>query len=156
MVKFASTSRGHQVYEDEKLLLPLAQYGLGAAGVGTFFGSEFQIPDSQAVLCSLRLTVSATTEVLDTLDVTIQTFIGGDWVDACYFTQIAGTTAAQIELAKLVGSAAQALLVSVPLAAGNIRGGLMGSKWRARYAVVAGGGTGTHAWTFSVSVQPIK
>ncbi len=173
MVRFASTSPGHQVYEDTVMLFPLAARGAEAPanpapGVQVT-SNVFEIPDCEAVLCSLNITVSATADVLDLLDVLIQTYVGGQknrltgawaggtWVDVCYFSQVTGATVAgQVEVAKITGVAAQALLVVVPLAVGNIRAGVMGQRWRAQYTPTDGAGGGTHTWTFSVSVQPIK
>ena len=173
MTKFRSSNKEHQVYEDTVMLFPLAAYGAEAAANAApgiqVTSNVLEIPDCQAVLCSLNLTAAAIGgDAGDLMDVEIQTYVGGQknkttgvwaggtWIDVCYFTQIIGTTAPQVEVAKITGIAAQALLVVAGLAPGNIRAGVMGQRWRAQYTPTDGAGVGDHTWTFSVSVQPIK
>ncbi len=136
MVKFASSNKEHQLYEDAVVLAELD-------AVTDTNGDEFYIPDCKAVICQVDSGAVTTA----TLDVIIQTYIGGDWIDICAFTQIVASGVTHI--AKLVAPLAQAMFLNAPLAAGNIRN-LFGTRWRCRWAVADGTGA-----LFTCKIQPV-
>jgi hypothetical protein len=101
------------------------------------------------LVCDLT---AAATDVGDTLDVKVQTQIGGLWVDVAYFTQMLGNGGAKRFGAKLMNQTAFALGdIAGALTAGNIRH-LCGDEWRVNYVVVDA--NANSAFTFSVYAIP--
>jgi hypothetical protein len=109
-----------------------------------------QRPENGIVLiCDLT---AAATDVGDTLDVKVQTQLGGIWVDVAYFTQMLGNGGAKRFAAKLMGQTAFALGdVAGALTAGNIRH-LIGDAWRVNYVIVDA--NANSAFTFAVYAIP--
>ena len=144
-MKFSSTSEGTPVYVDEQTL-----HALGEETVSGTQAGFVTIPDCQAVQCILETTAIGTL-VGDTFDARVQTYIGGDWIDVCAFSQLLGNDAddAQIHIAKIVAVVAEAMFEDAELAAGSIRN-LIGTRWRCRWTFGAAG-----AYTFSIKIQPI-
>ena len=101
------------------------------------------------LICDLT---AASTDVGDTLDVKVQTFMGGLWVDVCYFTQMLGNGGTKRFGAKLMGQTAFALGdIAGALTAGNVRH-LLGDAWRVNYVTVDANANG--AFTFAVYAIP--
>ncbi len=153
--RFASSFAEHQIYEDGQSLHALAEEITAGAGVGTI---EAEIPgDVRAVLCHCHHNITATGDNLDLIDIVVQTLIGDDWIDAVWFTQIDGVMAAAVDMFdKVCANLDQAHFdpANDPIAADGKRH-VIGSKWRVRWVIVDGGGAGTHAFTFSVSIHPM-
>lgn len=150
--KFPSSYPEHQVFEDGVTLAALA-----ARDASGNTQADFKvIPDCSAVLAQLTLTTGATGDALDLLDVYLQTYIAGQWVDVGHFTQIIGTDANDQYFAKIHKQIATAEFeIGTALGATGIRH-LLGTRWAARWTVVDGGGAGTFTWTFGLKIQPIK
>lgn len=116
--------------------------------------------NKQHVAAEFVLTLSnAATDVDDTLDVFIQAYVGGQWIDVVHFGQILGNGADSIvSVAKIVASEPQAqFLTSSALAASAVRH-LLSSKYRARWDVVDSNGAGGAAdgdvsFTFSIKTN---
>lgn len=90
---------------------------------------------------------AAATDVGDTLDVKVQTKIGGNWVDVVYFTQVLGNGGAKRFAAKLMAQTAFALGdIAGALTAGNIRH-LFGDEWRVAYVQVDANSNASFAFT---------
>lgn len=101
------------------------------------------------LVCDLT---AAAADVGDTLDIKVQTQLGGIWVDVCYFTQMLGNGGAKRFGAKLMGQTAFALGdIAGALTAGNIRH-LLGDAWRVNYVVVDA--NANSAFTFAVYAIP--
>lgn len=102
------------------------------------------------LVCDLT---SAATDVGDTLDIKVQTLIGGLWVDVCYFTQMLGNGGTKRFGAKLMTQTAFSLGdIAGALTAGNVRH-LFGEAWRVNYVVVDA--NANSAFTFAVYATPI-
>jgi hypothetical protein len=101
------------------------------------------------LICDLT---AAATDAGDTLDVKVQTQLGGLWVDVAYFTQMLGNGGAKRFAAKLMGQTAFALGdIAGALTAGNIRH-LIGDAWRVNYVTVDA--NANSAFTFAVYAIP--
>jgi len=155
--RFKSSNPEHQIYEDRVCLHPLGEEIAVGAGVGP----EHEIPgDCRAVLLHCHHNITATGNAGDLIDIVIQTAVldgaGNDvWVDVCWFTQIDGIMAAAVEMFdKVCASLNQAHfdIVADPIAADGKRH-VIGYKWRVRWNITDG--TGTHNFTFSVSLHPM-
>jgi len=158
--RFESSHKEHQIYEDRVCLHPLGEEATAGAGTGTV---EAELPgDCRAVLIHCHHNLTATGDALDLIDIVVQTALLDDtgtnqWVDVCWFTQIDGAMAAAVEMFdKVCASLNQAHfeLTADPIAADGKRH-VIGSKWRVRWVITDGGGAGTHAFTFSVSLHPM-
>ena len=101
----------------------------------------------------LKLTAAAT-EAGDTLDVFVQTRIGGDWFDIVHFTQIIGTGAdSQQHVAKVIASEPQAMYeIGTALAAGSVRH-IMGDAYRARWTIVDVAVADNQSFTFEIEME---
>jgi hypothetical protein len=101
------------------------------------------------LVCDLT---AAATDVGDTLDLKVQTQLGGLWVDVTYFTQMLGNGGTKRFAAKLMSQTAFALGdIAGALTAGNIRH-LVGDAWRVNYVVVDA--NANSAFTFAVYAIP--
>lgn len=90
---------------------------------------------ADALFLGCDLTAAAT-DVGDTLDVKVQTKIGDDWVDICYFTQMLGNGGAKFHGTKLLASAALTMAdMNTALTAGNVRN-MWGEYVRINYVIV--------------------
>ena len=106
-----------------------------------------------AVLFMLDL-LAAATEVGDTLNLFVQTLIGGQWVDVVHFTEILGNGSTKRFFAKIDASLAEAMFENASaLAAGSVRN-LIGDQWRARYVIVDAGGANA-SFTFTLAAMPV-
>jgi hypothetical protein len=95
---------------------------------------------------------AAATDVGDTLDVKVQTNLGGLWVDVAYFTQMLGNGGTKRFAAKIMAQTAFALGdVAGALTAGNVRH-LFGDEWRVNYVTVDA--NANSSFTFSVYAIP--
>lgn len=89
------------------------------------------------------------TIVSDTCDITVQTLIGGFWVDVMHATQILGNGSAIRFVASIAASAGQAMFAtSTALTAGNVRN-LIGDSWAVKWVL-----SGTGSFTLSVTIIP--
>ena len=115
--------------------------------------AEVAIPrPSQAMILVCDLT-AAGTDSIDTLDVKVQTNIGGLWVDVAYFTQMLGNGGTKRFAAKLMSQTAFALGdIAAALTAGNVRH-LIGDGWRVNYVTVDA--DADSSFTFSVYAVPL-
>jgi hypothetical protein len=118
-----------------------------ASGSWVFLGGE-----RQRLVCVLAVTASATAAG-DTLDVYVDvSFDGTNSIgNAIHFAQQAGNGAAKSEFAVLdaANPGTASVLLTTDAAAGVVRPGLFGPYYRARWALVDGGG-GDTSHTFSV------
>lgn len=149
-MNFRSTAKGTPRYVDGEVL----EAGTVARLVSANGGIEAYLPDCRAVLMVLE-TTDLDSLTGDELNVFIQTFVGGAWLDVCHFTQLLGDDAddEQIHIAKLTADLAAAMVEDIDvLAATNIRN-FIGTKWRCRWEITDGGGA--HSFTFSVKIQPM-
>ena len=148
-MNFGSTAKGTPVYIDGEVL----DAGFTGRLITAFGTVEAYLPDCEAVVCILE-TTDLQDAAGDKLDVYIQTYIGGVWLDVCRFTQIDGDDLvdAQIHIARITASLAENMFRPTALAEGVIRN-LIGTKWRCRWEITNGGGA--HSFTFTVKLQPI-
>lgn len=141
-------ARGVNLQQGESITLAAsAARTVGANGTAIYIGGE---RISLAFL--LDITASATAAG-DTLDVYVDvSFDNVTWINAIHFTQQAGNGTAKKEYAMLTaGSALATVTVVTPDAAsGVIRPDIFGAYYRARWALVDGGG-GDTSHTFSVT-----
>lgn len=130
-----------------------------AARTATGTGDTVDIPDgTTALLCVLDLT-GAATDAADTLDVTIEAYLGSgvasgeQWLTICAFTQILGNGADEITRVEKIlgGGALTGFETGSALAAGTVRNILVG-KLRAKWTIVDADGDAS--FTFSVVVVP--
>lgn len=106
-------------------------------------------PNGMILVCDLT---AAATDAGDTLDLKVQTQLGGLWVDVAYFAQMLGNGGTKRFAAKLMGQTAFAIGdIAAALTAGNIRH-LLGDAWRVNYVVVDANANG--AFTFGVYAIP--
>lgn len=113
-------------------------------------GSEVRLPRPPNGVTFLLVLTDAQDAVGDTLDVYVDTYIGGVWIPVVHFTQILGNgTNSQTWCAKSTLDTAETEfdVVNDALAAASHRN-IAGDKWRARYTIVDGGGA--HSFTFGV------
>lgn len=97
---------------------------------------------------------AAATDVGDTLDVYVQTLIGGNWVDVVHFTQVLGNGGAKRYFSKIVADLATAEFENgTSLSAAAVRN-FLGDAYRVRYAITDAG-TANASWTFSVTAIPM-
>ncbi len=150
MVKFASSNKEHQLYEDAVVL----EVGDVARLVTANGAIEKQLPDCRAVLCILTIS-DIQDNALDLLDVYVQTFIGGAWIDVCASPQILGNDAdsAQIHVGKVTADLAQAMIEDIDALAASAIRNFIGTKWRCRWVIFDWGGA--HSFTFSVKIEPM-
>lgn len=87
---------------------------------------------------------NADTDADDTLDVYIDSYISGKWINLVHFPQIVGTTAAITYAATLTDQYATAALVTVTAdpSANTVRALGPGTKIRARWVIVDSNGAG--------------
>lgn len=115
-------------------------------------GSEVRLPAAPAYAFCLDVTAAAT-DVGDTLDVFVQTLIGGQWVDVVHFTQVLGNGGAKRYFAKVSAGLAETMFENgSALAAGSVRH-LCGDAWRGRYVFVDANANGS--MTFQLSATPL-
>lgn len=111
-------------------------------------GPVFLKDPPNCVALVLNVTAAATL-VGDTMDITVQTLLGGFWVDVMHATQILGNGGTQRIMASLSASAGQAMFAtSTALTAGNVRN-LIGDAWAVSWSL-----SGTGSFTLSVSAIP--
>lgn len=109
----------------------------------------YRIQGGIVLVCDLT---AAATDVGDTLDVKVQTNVGGLWVDVAYFTQMLGNGGTKRFAAKLLTQTAFTLGdIAAALTAGTIRH-LFGDEWRVNYVVVDA--NANSAFTFTVTATP--
>ena len=101
------------------------------------------------LVCDLT---AAATDVGDTLDVKVQSLIGGLWVDVAYFAQMLGNGGTKRFAAKLMTQTAFSIGdIAGALTAGNVRH-LFGDAWRVNYVTVDA--NANSAFTFAVYAIP--
>ena len=150
--KFRSTGKltDHMVYEETRIL----EAGTVARLITANGGVTASLPDCRAVLCVLNIS-DIQDNALDLLDVYVQTFVGGAWVDVCAFPQIPGNDAdsAQLHVGKITADLAQAMIEDIDALAESAIRNFIGTAWRCRWTITDGGGA--HSFTFSVKIQPM-
>ena len=124
-----------------------------AAGAIDTTSGEINVPyDHRAIEFCFDLTAAAT-DVTDTLDVSIQAFVGGQWVDVVHFTQVLGNGGAKRYFAKINATAAVTMFENATaLAAGSVRD-LVSTRYRVRYVQVDANSNA--AFTFTVKATPL-
>ena len=143
-------SRGKDLTQGETFTLAAsAARTAGANGSWVYFGGE-----RTRFVFLLDITASATAAG-DTLDVYIDVSFDGtnSAGNAVHFTQKAGDTGAASEYAVLDASAPGTSVIAVTsdAAAAAVRPALFGPYYRARWALVDGGGDANTSHTFSVT-----
>lgn len=107
-------------------------------------------PNGMILVCDLT---AAATDAGDTLDVKVQTYIAGLWVDVAYFAQMLGNGGTKRFAAKLMHQTAFSIGdIASALTAGNIRH-LIGDSWRVNYVTVDANANG--GFSFVVYAIPI-
>lgn len=145
MVADARQSKGAYEYAD--LLASAARTATAGAN-----GDAVTLPVAPAYAFCLDVTVAAT-DVGDTLDVYVQTLVGGQWVDVVHFTQVLGNGGAKRFFGKVSAGLAETMFENgTALAAGAVRN-LCGDAWRARYVLVDADADATV--TFQVTASPL-
>ncbi|MBP9863347.1 MAG: hypothetical protein KBD62_35710 [Kofleriaceae bacterium] len=145
MAADARSTKGAYEYAD---LLPSAARTV-TAGVN---GNAVTLPVAPAYAFCLDVTAAAT-DVGDTLDVYVQTLIGGQWVDVVHFTQVLGNGGAKRFFAKVSAGLAETMFENgTALAAGSVRN-LCGDAWRGRYVLVDADADASI--TFQLSATPL-
>ena len=126
---------------------------LEARGAGVdVIGPVQNVPGSHEALEAVLDVTAGATEASDTLDVTIQAFVGGVWVDVIHFSQVLGNAAVKRYFAKICGPEPQAMFEdAAALAAGSVRH-LLSDSYRVKHTIVDGGGAAA-SFTFSVKAN---
>ena len=126
-----------------------------SAVTATGTGAAVVLPRGSAAYAFTLDVSAAATDVGDTLDVKIQTYLEGyDWLDICTFTQVLGNGGVKRYISKCAPVLATAAFeVGTALTAGNIRNIVL-DRVRAVWAVVDAG-TANVSFTFSVSCWPM-
>jgi hypothetical protein len=134
-------------------VIQIAAVTVPAGSAGPITVAPVYIPRSpNGIELSLNLT-NAGTDLADTLDVKVQTKIGGNWVDVAYFAQMTGTGGTKQFMAKLMPQTAFSIGdVAAALTAGNVRH-LIGDEWQVLYTVVDA--NSNSAFVFNVTGRPI-
>jgi hypothetical protein len=123
------------------------------AGAVTATTTGVTLPSSMNAVSFVLDVTAAATDAGDTLDVKVQTLLGGAvWVDAVHFTQVLGNGSALKHVAKIMADTAQAMFADGALGAGSVRH-LMGDEWRVHYTQVDGDSNGS--FTFTVNACPM-
>ena len=106
----------------------------------------------RGLICILDVTAAAT-DIIDTLDVSVQTLIDGtNWTQICHFTQVLGNGGAKRHIGVINSHVVQAMWESsAALAAGSVRH-VMGNQLRVEYVTVDA--DANSAFTFTVKVMP--
>ena len=145
MVADARQTKGAYEYAD--LLASAARTVTAGAN-----GDAVTLPVAPAYAFCLDVTTAAT-DVGDTLDVYVQTLIGGQWVDVVHFTQVLGNGGAKRFFGKVSAGLAETMFENgTALAAGAVRN-LCGDAWRARYVLVDADADASV--TFQVTATPL-
>ncbi len=106
--------------------------------------------NGMTLICDL--TALTASDVGDTLDITVQTNLGGLWTDVAHFTQILGNGTTKRFAAKLMTQTAFAIGdIATALTAGNVRH-LFGDEWRVSYVIVDA--NANSSFTFTVYAIP--
>jgi hypothetical protein len=112
----------------------------------------------QRLIVVLTVTASAT-DATDTLDVFVDVSLDGTnaIANAIHFAQQAGNGAAKTEVAVLDAATpgTSSLLVTSDAAAGAVRPAVFGAYYRARWAIVDGGGNANSSHTFRVQAYGV-
>ena len=141
-------SRGHNLEQGEVITLAAsAARTAGANGTAVYVGGE-----RRRFIFINAITASAT-DAADTCDVYVDTSIDGvTYYNAIHFTQKAGNTAARTEYAILDPSnpGTASIDVTADATTGVVRPSVFGAYYRARWAIVDGGGAADQSHTFSV------
>jgi len=116
-------------------------------------GSDFNAPHQhRAVEVCLDVTAAATAAG-DTLDVFVQAFVGGQYVDVIHFTQVLGNGGTKRFFAKITADLAEAMFENASaLAAGSVRN-LVSGRYRVRWTI---GSASAPSFTFSVQASFIN
>ena len=115
-------------------------------------GEQVNLPVAAAFAFVLDVTEAAT-EAGDTLDVYVQTLIGGNWVDVVHFTQVLGTGGTQRCVSKIAAGLANSEFDNgTSLGAAAVRN-LLGDAYRVRWAITDAS-TDNASFTFSVTAIP--
>ena len=117
---------------------------------------EMRLPRPNTAIIFVMNVTAAATEVGDTLDVAIQTNLGGtsgNWIDVVAFTQVLGNGGAKCFVAKITNDGTQAMFeTGTALTAGNTRN-LIGDSWRLKINQVDANSNA--AFNFSVAAMVI-
>lgn len=118
-------------------------------------GDAQVVPGAHEALEVVLDVTAAATDADDTLDVTVQAFVGGQWVDIVHFTQVVGNGGAKRHFAKVCGPEPQAMFENASaLAAGSVRH-LLSDSYRVKWTIVDP--TGSNAsFTFSVKANYVR
>lgn len=149
MPKFASSHPEHQVHDEGVTLVTAAN---AAATAGTA-GAAFKLPDFESLICKLE-TSRLEAGPGDTLDVYIQTYIGGAWWPVFRFELLFGNDMDNdhIHIASLEVPTAQAMYEDTNIPAAGLRLYMFGTQWRAYYVIIGA----TADFSFDVKIQPVR
>ena len=121
------------------------------ARTATGTGADQVVPGSQVALEAVLDVTAASAAASDTLDVFIQAYVGGQWVDIVAFTQVLGNGGVKRFFAKISATEPQAMFENATaLAAGSVRH-LISDSYRARWVIA-----GTGSFTFSVKANYVR
>lgn len=105
----------------------------------------FLVPHQHRAVEACLDVTAASAAGTDTLDVFVQSFVDGEWVDVIHYTQVLGDGGAKRFFAKICGDEPQAMFENASaLAAGSVRH-LLSGQYRVRWVIA-----GTGSFTFSV------
>lgn len=125
------------------------------ARTATGTGPAFDVPHQHRAVEVVLDVTAGQTEAGDTLDVFVQAFVNGAWIDVIHFTQVVGNAADKTFVAKICGDEPQAMFeTGSALAAGSVRH-LLSGRYRVRWDIVDVATTGNVSFTFSVAASYI-
>jgi hypothetical protein len=128
-------------------VIMLASEARTATGTGT----DQVVPGAQVALEPVLDVTAASAAGTDTLDVYIQAYVGGQWVDVVHFTQVLGDGGTKRFFAKISAPEPQAMFENATaLAAGAVRH-LVSDSYRVRWVIA-----GTGSFTFSVKANYVR
>jgi len=123
--------------------------------VGTYFGDAVDVAYAHRAVEFVLDVTAGGTDANDTLDVSVQAFVGGQWVDVVHFTQVLGTVPVKRFFAKISAEVAEAMFENgTALAAGSVRN-LLSGRYRGKAVTVDPTGNNL-TFTFSLTGTPLR
>src|SRR5262245_3649954 len=129
----------------------LASQTTSTTNTGT---AAVKLPYPPSALAFVLDVTAAATDVVDTLDLYVQTKLDGtNWVDIIHFTQVVGNGGAKRFIAKVSASLAEAMFNNATVLGGGTVRNLLGDEYRVRWDITDA--DFNCSFTFSVVACPM-
>ena len=144
-----------ETYNGETVVMSRTLEASGARSTDGTTTAVYVPAGERGLIAVLDVTSTNTGDVLDKLDIYIQTSIGSIWHDIIHFEQVDGTVGAGAEryVHKMIYDATNAEYEEATGLAEKADRNYAGDSFRVRRDVTDGGGT--HSFTYSVVVIPV-